>query len=78
MTGSRTFDYDYSGNLLKVELENGNEIEYLTDAKNRRISKKINGVVQNYFIYKDQLNPIAELKADGTIKSIFVYGSKPD
>ena len=27
---------------------------------------------------KDQLYPIAELNADGTIKSIFVYGSKPN
>ncbi len=46
MTGTRTFDYDYAGNLLKVELENGNIIEYLSDAKNRRISKKINGTSQ--------------------------------
>ncbi|MCB0367447.1 MAG: RHS repeat-associated core domain-containing protein, partial [Bdellovibrionales bacterium] len=44
--------------------------------QNRRVGKKLNGSLVQGFIYQDQLNPIAELDSQGSVKSIFVYGSK--
>ena len=63
------------GNLLDATLPNGDLVEYVIDAKNRRVGKKVNGVMTQGFLYKDQLNPIAELDATGTVVSRFVYGS---
>jgi len=34
---------------------------YVIDGRNRRIGKKVNGTLVQGFLYKDQLNPIAEL-----------------
>ncbi len=51
-------------------------IEYVIDAADRRIGKKIDGVLVQGFLYKDRLNPIAELDASGTVVSRFIYGSR--
>ena len=70
------YDYDELGNLLKVILPNSDEIEYLIDGQNRRIGKKVNGVLAQGFLYQDGLNPVAELDAAGNVVSRFVYASK--
>ncbi|OIP99635.1 MAG: hypothetical protein AUK35_07175 [Zetaproteobacteria bacterium CG2_30_46_52] len=44
--------------------------------RNFRIGKKVNGTLTQGFLYKDQLNPIAELDGAGNVVSRFVYGSK--
>ena len=62
------YTYDLMGNLTSVVLPNGNLIEYLIDAQNRRIGKKLNGVVQKQWIYQDQLNPVAELDGSGNLE----------
>jgi RHS repeat-associated protein len=41
-----------------------------------RVGKKVNGTLTQGFLYRDQLNPIAELDGAGNIVSRFVYGSK--
>jgi hypothetical protein len=46
------------------------------DARNRRIGKKVNGVLTQAFLYQGSLNPVAELDGDGNVVSRFVYGSK--
>jgi RHS repeat-associated protein len=48
-------------------------IEYVIDGQGRRIGKKINGVMVQGFIYKDDLRIAAELDGTGTIVSQFVY-----
>jgi len=63
-------------NLISVSLPNGDFIEYLIDAQNRRIGKKLNGVLEKQWIYQDQLNPVAELDGNGNLISRFVYGDK--
>lgn len=75
--GSNTVKYSYDafGNLKAVDL-NTKTIDYLIDAKGRRIAKKVDNVLKQAFIYKDQLNPIAETDGQGNIVSRFVYGSK--
>ena len=52
------------------------QIEYVIDGQNRRVGKKVNGTLVQGFLYKDQLNPIAELDGAGNIVSRFIYGSK--
>jgi RHS repeat-associated protein len=70
-----TYTYDVLGNLRRVELP-GMNIDYIIDARNRRIGKKIGGNLVQGFLYKDGLNPIAELDASGQIVSRFVYASR--
>ncbi len=49
-----------SGNLPGVTQPDGTEIDYLVDALNRRIGKRVDGTLVQGFLYRDQLNPIAE------------------
>ncbi len=68
-----TYDYDVFGNLRKIELPNGIEIEYLTDGAQRRIGKKVNGVLVKQWLYQDQLEPVAELDVQTSALTRFVY-----
>lgn len=73
-----TYDYDLLGNLVHVSLPGNIEIDYLIDGRNRRIGKKVNGVLKRGLLYWDQLNPVAELDANGNVVSRFVYGAMPN
>jgi RHS repeat-associated protein len=70
------FDYDAAGNLVGVELPSGDLIEYVLDARNRRIGKKVNGVLAQGLLYEGQLDPVAELDSSGNLVSRFVYASR--
>jgi RHS repeat-associated protein len=75
------YHYDVLGNLISAAITEDNstattQIEYIIDAQNRRIGKKVNNTLTQGFLYKDQLNPIAELDGNGAIVSRFIYGSK--
>jgi len=71
-----TYDYDVFGNLLEVNSDDGRKIEYLVDAQQRRVGKRIDGNLVQGFLYQDQLNPIAELDSSGNVLSQFIYGEK--
>jgi RHS repeat-associated protein len=71
----RTFSYDALGNLRAVTLPDGTRIDYLVDGRNRRIGKRVNGVLVQGLLYQDGLHPVAELDGDGAVMSRFVYGS---
>lgn len=71
----RNFVYDVFGNLKNV-VEGIKTIEYGVDANDRRIVKKINGVIENYFIWNKYNQLIAVVDTTGTIITRFVYGSK--
>ena len=71
-----SYTYDVLGNLRKVDLPDGTTIEYITDGENRRVGKKVNGILEQGLLYKDLLNQIAELDSTGSVVSRFVYGSK--
>jgi RHS repeat-associated protein len=70
------YDYDVLGNLRQVALPGDIIIDYVIDGQNRRIGKKINGVLKQAFLYQDQLNPVAELDGSGNVVARFVYGEK--
>ncbi|MEK6772790.1 MAG: PKD domain-containing protein [Bdellovibrionota bacterium] len=70
-----TFNYDVMGNL-KSYSRVGRNIEYIIDGLDRRVGKKINGVVRQRFVYQNKLQVIAELDGAGNLVSRFVYASK--
>ncbi|HLB36951.1 MAG TPA: RHS repeat-associated core domain-containing protein [Gemmatimonadales bacterium] len=75
--GDTTFyRYDALGNLLEVNLPDGTDIEYVVDGFNRRVGKKVSGVLVQGFLYQDQINPVAELDGSGNVVSRFVYGTR--
>ncbi len=69
------FDFDAMGNLVQVTLPSGDVIEYVTDARDRRVGKKVNGVLVQGFLYGDQLHPVAELDGTSSVVARFSYGS---
>jgi len=48
-----TYHYDVLGNLITVDFRDGTPIEYLIDARNRRIGKRVNGALVQGFLYQD-------------------------
>jgi len=61
---------------MGVVLPGGAVISYLVDGVNRRIGKMVDGALVQGFLYKDGLNPVAELDAGSNVVSRFVYASK--
>lgn len=70
-----TYTYDDLGNLLSVSLPGGALINYVIDGQNRRIGKKVNGVLVQGFLYDGQLRPVAELDGNNVVVSRFVYAT---
>jgi RHS repeat-associated protein len=75
-TATTTYGYDVLGNLRRVVLPNGRTIDYVIDAANRRIGKKVDGALVQAFLYQDQLKPVAELDGSGAVLSRFVYATR--
>ncbi|MCU7835371.1 MAG: hypothetical protein KZQ83_08960 [gamma proteobacterium symbiont of Taylorina sp.] len=69
------YNYDVFGNLRQVELPDVT-IDYVIDGQNRRVGKKIDGVLVQGLLYQDNLNPVAELDGLGNVVSRFVYANK--
>src|SRR6266511_5537241 len=74
--GTTTYTYDALGNLMAVVLPDGRRIDYLIDAQNRRVGRKVDGVLVQGWLYQNQLNPVAELDGSRNVVSRFVYGSR--
>jgi RHS repeat-associated protein len=73
--GSTFYAYSTEGELQSVTLADGKIVQYESDGLGRRISRSYNGVTTG-FLYKDQLEPIADVNGDGSIRSVYVYGEK--
>lgn len=69
-----TYTYDVLGNLTAVHLPTGVNITYIVDSWNRRVGKRVNGVLQNGFLY-DREQLVAQLDGSNQIVSQFVYGT---
>ena len=80
-TDSTKYRYDALGNLRDVWLSNGNHIEYVIDAQQRRIGRKVNGTLVQGWLYQSQLAIAAEVDATGNVVKEFEYathGNVPD
>ena len=71
--GTTQYSYSPSGDLTAVVLPDGTQIEYIVDGRGRRLGKRVDGEVVQRFIYRDQLNPVAELDGDGNVLATFTY-----
>jgi RHS repeat-associated protein len=80
ISGSDTTRYqpDAFGNLLAVTLPNGTSITYVADGENRRVGRRVNGVMMRGYLYGFGTAIAAELDGQGTIISRFVYGERPN
>jgi RHS repeat-associated protein len=66
------YEYDELGNLVKVTLADGIAIEYVIDGQNRRVGKKVNGVLVQGWLYGDGTRAAA---AATGVFSQFIYSS---
>ncbi len=72
--GQTRYAYDGRGHLSSVELPGSIRADYDLDAYGRRITKRRNGTVQNRFLYRNALQPGAEVDAQGNVLSRYLYG----
>jgi RHS repeat-associated protein len=75
-TDTTRYTYDALGNLTAVRLPDGTLIEYVIDPQNRRVGKKVDGVLVQGFLWQGQLAPVAELDSTGAVVSRFVYATR--
>ncbi len=68
-----TYQYDPAGNLLSVALAGGPTVSYVIDGRDRRIGRRVDGVLVQQFVYADARRIVAELDGTGTLVSRFVY-----
>ena len=81
VTDSTKYRYDALGNLRDVWLSNGDHIEYVIDAQQRRIGRKVNGTLTQGWLYQGQLAIAAEVDVTGAVTKTFEYathGNVPD
>jgi RHS repeat-associated protein len=71
--GVSRYGSDALGNLLRVDLPDGRRVEYNVDPLNRRVGKKVDGVLVKRWVYSDQLAVAAEIDASGQVAR-FVSG----
>jgi RHS repeat-associated protein len=73
-----TYTYDAVGNLLGVNLPNGDQIAYVVDGANQRVAKLVNGTPVLGFLYASPdgiARPIAQLEGANHVLSRFVYAT---
>ncbi|MCC6348308.1 MAG: hypothetical protein IT347_01785 [Candidatus Eisenbacteria bacterium] len=75
-TDTTRYTYDALGNLVTVVLPSGQRIDYLIDGRNRRVARKIDGVMERQWLYENGVSPVAELDGDGKLLWRFVYGTR--
>jgi RHS repeat-associated protein len=78
-SGTTTYDFDELGNLHRAERPApAAPIDYVIDAANRRVGKRVNGTLVKGWLYQDGLRVVAELDGTGNVVSRFVYGTTPN
>src|SRR5262249_24301190 len=70
------YDYDELGNLRGVTPPTGSRIEYVVDGRNRRIGKRVNGVLTPGWPHRSPPNPLARLDRGGNVVRTFGYGTR--
>ena len=68
-----TYDYSSSGELLKVELPNGDDIEYVHGVGGERLAKKVNGTITEKYLWSG-INLLAIYNSSNTLVTRFEKG----
>jgi RHS repeat-associated protein len=69
------YAYDALHELTGVRLQGGGQLQFRSDGRARRVAQYLNGARTGAWLYEDARRIAAELAADGTIRSRFVYGN---
>lgn len=81
-TSQILLEWEPLGALKSARISTGNSnlytnhIEYILDASNRRVGKKVNGQLVKGWIYQSENQILAETDGTGKIEWQFVYGTK--
>jgi RHS repeat-associated protein len=70
-----TFSYDVLGNLKSVVLPS-KTVNYTVDARNRRMSKRNGGTVEQFYVWNIDNQLVGIANSSGNLVSQFVYGTK--
>ena len=70
------YTYDAYGHLMSANVSGGMDVVYLRDGLGRRIVRNSSSSETHRYIYDGNQRVIGELNADGSIRRMFVYGSK--
>jgi RHS repeat-associated protein len=71
-----TYTYDLRGALRAVDLPGAaSDIAYVIDGAGRRVGRKVGGVLQQTWLYVDELRPLVEMNGAGQVTRVFVYGA---
>jgi len=73
--GAETTQYLYSstGELQRVTLPDDTLIEYINDPLGRRIAKKVNGAIEERYLWLDQTTLLAVYDGSGNLRQRFEY-----
>ena len=74
--GTTTTTYDLLGNLLEVETAGGDTLGYTIDGRNRRVERRLNGVLTGRWVYANDLAVIGELDSAGALRKRFVHATR--
>lgn len=72
--GTTALTYDVRDTLTGVQLADGTDIEYVIDPMGRRVGKRVDGSLEVGWLYLDGVRPVAEVDAQGSVTTQFVYG----
>lgn len=74
--GTTTYSHDARGGLIGVAAPAASPITYLIDPYQRRIGKKVGGVLTKGFLYDSGQHLMAELDGANAVVNTFVYGER--
>lgn len=66
-------DYDELGQLRSAVLPDGTSIGYLSDGLERRVQRRIDGLVDYSLLYQDGFRPAARLNASNQVEQRYVH-----
>ncbi|PWU22283.1 MAG: hypothetical protein C5B49_01045 [Bdellovibrio sp.] len=76
--GTKSYQYDFFGNLKGVTLPDGTVISYKLDGYNRRVAKLKNGKLIEHYNWIDQTHIGDVINDDGTRSSVhYIFGAHP-
>ena len=74
--GSQYVSIRYTERLAEAGIEPS--VIYAIAPLGRRTGKLINGALQWQLLWLDTLRPLAQLKPDGSLDAVFLYGDRPN
>lgn len=73
--GTQWTTYDALGNLTGASA-GGDTLSYLVDGANRRVRRQVNGHLTQAWLYRNELNVVAEEDSTGALRNRYVYGTQ--